>query len=101
MCFNIKIITSITFVYSLHRLDAILHVCNKEIGNLVDGLIISRTESIHKTIEKMSPDVNSVVLFATFTGQIVHIRPIYTGEGLCFTFNSLNSREIFSDEYER
>lgn len=86
---------------SLHRLDAVLHVCSKELGHLVDGTIIPRTESIYKTIEEMSPNMNSVIQFATFMGQFARTRKIFTGEGLCFTFNSLNSWEIFSDEYEQ
>lgn len=94
----LKFYKSSSLNYSLNRLDAVLHVCSKEIGNLADGIIIPRTESIHKTIKEMSPD--SVILFATFMGQLVSMRPIFTGEGLCFTFNSLNSWEIFSDEYE-
>lgn len=67
-------------------------------NNLVDDLIIPRTESIHKTIADISPEYDSFILFPTFMGQLIHLRPIFTGEGLCYTFNSLNSWEIYKDE---
>lgn len=67
-------------------------------NNLVDDLIIPQTESIHKTIADISPEYESFILFSTFMGQITHLRPIFTAEGLCYTFNSLNSWEMYRDE---
>lgn len=91
----------ISMNYSINRVDAILHVCYKELGKTFDGVSIPLTQSIYETIEEISPDLGSVIQFSTFMGEIAHFRPIFTGEGLCFTFNSLNSRDIFSDEYEQ
>ncbi|XP_055303176.1 pickpocket protein 28-like [Sitodiplosis mosellana] len=69
-------------------------------SNLVDGLIIPRTESIHTTIENLCPGYDSTIIFSTFRGQLMRLWPIFTGEGLCYTFNSLNSREIFTDDVD-
>ena len=47
----------------------------------------------------MGPDVDSVILFASFKKTVVRFEPIFTPDGLCFTFNALNSRDIYTDEY--
>lgn len=64
------------------------------------GIDIPRSETIYETLQNLGIDRASVVVFATFIGQFAHFQPIYTGDGLCFTFNSINSMEIYSDEYE-
>lgn len=87
------------FVYRINRYDAILHVCFKEVMNM-DGIEIPRTESIYQSLLDLGIDRNVVIPFATFSGQIAIFHPIFTGEGLCFTYNSINSMEIYSDEYE-
>lgn len=46
----------------------------------------------------MAPDKRSFIQFPTFLGQLYSLSPQYTGEGLCYTFNSLDSDEIYSDE---
>lgn len=97
-----KVIVFIVIILSLYcrlnRLDAALHVCYKERTSLANGLNISRTESIYKTISEMSPELDTIILFSTFINQWKRLRPIFTGEGLCFTFNSLNSRDIYTNE---
>lgn len=75
-----------------------MQLCLKEVINWREQMIIPRTESIYKTIEGIGPDQGSVVAFATWLGQIAHFKPILTGDGLCYTFNALNSRDIYSDE---
>lgn len=66
----------------------------------VEGIEIPRTETVYETLRDLGVDRDSVIPFATFLGQIAHFQPIFTGDGLCFTFNSINSMEIYSDEYE-
>lgn len=38
--------------------------------------------------------------FVKMVKQKSWFQPIFTSEGLCHTFNSLNSRDIYKDEYE-
>lgn len=66
----------------------------------MDGVKIPRTETIYQTLQDLGVERSSVIVFATFSSQLALFSPIYTGEGLCFTFNSINSMEIYSDEYE-
>lgn len=67
---------------------------------LLNGIKVSRSKSIYHTIKYISPDADSVILAASFLKNVAIFEPIFTGEGLCYTFNSLNSRDIYTDEYE-
>lgn len=75
-----------------------MHICFREFSLLNENTNISRTESIYQTIQSIGPDQSSVVVFATWIGQIAHFKPILTGEGFCYTYNSLNSRDIYTNE---
>lgn len=61
---------------------------------------LPRSESVYETIQNIGPEPSSVILFATWISQYVRFMPIFTNEGLCFTFNSMNSEEIYTEEYE-
>lgn len=75
-----------------------MHVCSKEVFDWPTEVFIPRTETVYESMKNIGPDQNSVVIFATWLGQMKHFRPILTGEGLCYTFNAINSMEIYSDE---
>lgn len=92
-----KILNFNRIPYRINRYEALLHVCFKEVMDM-DGVEVPRTETIYETLQDLGVERTSVVAFATFLGQIAHFHPIFTGEGLCFTFNSINSMEIYSDE---
>lgn len=76
-----------------------MHICFKQFRRLSDDLQMSRSESIYQTIENIGPEQSIVILFATWIGQFTRFKPIFTSEGLCYTFNSLNSEEIYTNEY--
>lgn len=76
-----------------------MHICHNEFKLLPNGSDILRTESIYETIKTIGPDLGSVIAFATWLDQLAPFQPILTGEGLCYTFNTLNSRDIYSNEY--
>lgn len=105
------------FKYRINQYDAILQICFKEIMNL-DGIQIPRTESIYQTIRGLGIDRSAVLALSSFVGQLALFQPIFTGEGLChdiptalekkiqlvfipglcYTFNAVNSAELYSDE---
>lgn len=63
-----------------------------------DDLVIPRDQSIYETIKEVAPNQESVILAASRIGFQVQFQPIFTQEGLCFTFNSINSRDLYTNE---
>lgn len=80
-----------------------LQTCSKMFNYILEPELVAPTQnqSIYDAISEISPNLDSVILFAYWTSNLtltLKFKPILTEEGLCFTFNSLNSGEIFTDE---
>lgn len=60
-------------------------------------------ESIYKSIEDITPTIHELTemcQWGEITGKCSHLlEPIMTEDGICFTFNALNSHEMYTDEY--
>lgn len=56
--------------------------------------------SIYETMKEMCPIQSSVILSSGWfhSKNVAKFEPIFTEEGICFTTNSINSRQIYTDE---
>lgn len=88
-------------LYRVERIQALSHVC-------VDAYMFDYDEefanaSIFDTLADMAPSLNETVRVCTLkeddndTCSELFV-PISTEEGLCFSFNALNSNEIYTDK---
>lgn len=60
------------------------------------------SESIYDVVEDMALTLDDVVHKCWWQGKEIdcakHLMPVFNEEGLCFTFNALNSHEVYRNE---
>lgn len=54
--------------------------------------------SIYDELKEMAPTLEDTVPWSIFTGGTSEYVSIVTEEGLCFSFNALNSNDIYTDK---
>lgn len=91
----------IYFVFRIKRLEAFDHICADKTASPYQKHNFT-SESIYDVIEGMAISLDDNVHKCWFHGKQIdctkHLVPIFTEGGLCFTFNALNSHDIYSDK---
>lgn len=97
-------------MFSIYYLDAIIQsrpisavykTANEAFDNQYLMHYLSENYSVYKTIADIAPSkVNSIFAahWAINLKNSETFEPIFTEEGFCFTYNSINSREIYANE---
>lgn len=87
-----------------HRMLAMLQVCDLSFNkHLIDNIHLEEeyTSDIINMFRFLAPTFNETMFLCKFRNdfQPCHdmFREVITDEGLCFTFNMLNSQELYRD----
>lgn len=82
----------------MNHINAIIQTCS--LFHLFDDdVVVPNGESIYESIKEITHDIDSIIQLAmwSYKEESTFFKPIYTAEGLCYTFNSINSQDIYTD----
>lgn len=81
------------------HVNALAHVCRFP-GFLNDKYSQHfADESIYQTIQDIAPTLNDTISESFWEKSTAQMVPVLTGNGLCFAYNSINSDEMYTNEY--
>lgn len=92
-------------IYRINRLDALTQICDAEsfaIFSIISTAFEATHESVVQTLNDMSVKLNDSMQSCKWRKMSdcpKLFKTILTEDGICFTFNSLNSQDIYTDEY--
>lgn len=87
----------------LFRMEALTHICQFYFPSIVHFENKLTNETIYDTFEDMAPNIDDTLMNCMWNDTQLSSTQLYstilTEEGICFTFNALNSREIYTDRW--
>lgn len=85
------------------RMEAVIQLCD---AHTVDNFKIGTAHTngtLFDIIKDIAPTYNDTMFYCKWRNEDnfcdAFFRPILTEEGVCYTFNALNSRDIYKKEY--
>lgn len=78
-------------------MDAINDLCNWDTEVVVDPKFeINRTESIHQTLWNIHPPLR-IYMSKGMVPMNLSFHRVFAEQGICYTYNVFNSRDIYTD----
>lgn len=84
-------------------MEALIHICQYDFVDFFNFTNKFTNESIFNVIEDIAPSFEDTMFDCQWQYESNEcsefFAPILTGEGFCFAFNSLNSHEIYTEQW--
>lgn len=86
----------------MEKYEAITQVCDAHLSSFMVGNVTSDGRTIVDTLEELKVEMNSSIFQCKWRNDFKNcsdiLVPILTEEGMCFTFNTLSTKELFRAE---